>query len=251
MNIKLSFTPFRNIFRHLSIYSERSRGEGIAAKVKWDFNKDVQIYGYDSPNHQTKLSVVRLNSNKFENFDKNHTSFLTEVPTVRGLGTVVGQNKIKIDTGSEQDNLKVSTENFRYNIKKGWKAQKMDIKNYYLPMDQIKFRTSVSSNNLKNFLYLTEKGPIEINSYGRFSEITAKTDTEKVSLDLDDNIDTYSDSQRSKHLYDRFVMLEAIKKFPSNKNVEIVVNDDLIRLRCQIDNNLGCIDYYQRGRVSR
>lgn len=128
MNIRLSYTSFRNILRPLSVYSEKSRGKGIAAKIKWVCNENVRMYGYDSPNHQTRLSIVRLDSDTLGNSSKAHYDFLTEVPVVRGLSSIARKKKINIDTEAEQPDLRISTKNFRYNIKKGSKTQDMDIK---------------------------------------------------------------------------------------------------------------------------
>jgi len=141
MNIRLSYTSFRNILRPLSVYSEKSRGKGIAAKIKWVCNENVRMYGYDSPNHQTRLSIVRLDSDTLGNSSKAHYDFLTEVPVVRGLSSIARKKKINIDTEAEQPDLRISTKNFRYNIKKGSKTQDMDIKNRYLPMEQIKAKS--------------------------------------------------------------------------------------------------------------
>jgi hypothetical protein len=193
---------------------------------------------------------VRLDEKSVPELIDEYTDIRTEVPTTRGLGTATGGDKIgiKIDPGGD-DLMIHNTDDFRYNIQKSRVTRDLHIKRFYLPMKNVKLSGSISKNKLQNYIYLAPGGPLRLKIGTDIVRFVSKTDSEKASLDVTNQVTIHSSNENSVHLYDLRLLFDILKKFPNDEQIELFVNDDLIRLRYEIGNNLGYVNYYQQGKV--
>lgn len=245
MNVILNFTPFRRMIRALSIYSEKSRSDDLDGKVIWNLGDNIRIFGYQQPDYQTRLTDIRLNKNSISTTKNNHSDFRTEVPETWGMGTVTdgGELVIKIEPG--QDYLTICTDNFRYGMKKSWETKEMHINKYYLPMDQIKIKGAILKNSLQNFARISPRGPLKLQI--RENKVKFVTESERLnaSFDITDHVNVYSSNENIDYHFDIELLSDILKKLPKNEEIEIYVNDDLIRLRYEIGDDIGHVNYYQ------
>lgn len=254
MKISLAFTPFSRMFRPLSIYSEQSRAEGPATKVKWKVDDGIRIFGYDHSNFQTRLSVIRLDGKRFCEPLERHPDFSTEIPRIRGLSTATGGNDIQIETEPGQKHLTIGTDDFSYNIGKSLSAQHMGIRQHYLPMENLTLRGAISSSILKKYFHMARtkslrlKGPLRLKISDADVKFVTKGDDEKSVLNLTDNVTLYSNREKIEYTYELRLLVNIFKKLPSKERIELFANDDLIRFRFELGDNLGYVNYYQRGK---
>lgn len=250
MKVYLTPTSFRRMIRPLTLYPEKTRSDDEEAKVKWVISDGIQIFGYKQPDYQTRLTDIRLNKNRVSVLNNCYPDFRTEIPITRGIRTVTDGEEMSITTEPEQDNIIVSTDDFSYNIKKSRGSRDMYIKKQYLPMDEIKMSGSILKNKLQKYVYLAPSGPLRLKISNNLAEFVSKKDIEKASLDITDRVTIHSNNENREYLYDMNLLSEVLPKFPNNKQIDIFVNDNLIRLRYELENNLGHINYYQQGRVN-
>lgn len=249
MNICVDFTEFRRMFLPLSVYQEKSRDKEIAAKVNWIFGGEFKLYGYDSPISQHRISIIHLNKSKFRGLNESHSSFSTKVPIKRSLGKIVDGNDIKIDTRPKKSKLRISTDNFTYNIAKQNITQRMEIERTYLPMKQIKAEATTSSDKLKKLVEHAPCGPLQLKIGDDNLKLFAEGHEEKISYDIpNSNVITCSTERVFNYTYDLGMFSRSIKRFPRNTKVIIILNDDLIKLQYKIGNDIGSVNYYQRCR---
>jgi len=249
MKISLNFTPFRRLIRPLSIYSETTRSKSLDSKVKWKIDENIHIFAYQQPRYQTRLTHIKLNESCVQTANNNNFEFLTEAPNTRGLGTATGGNKIVIETEPEQDYLLIRTDNLKYHIKKSKQTHDLDIEKNYLPMDEIKISGSILKDRLQKHVHISPSGPIRLNIKSNSAEFVSKTEIEEASLDITDNVTIHSENRSYEYSYDMYLLSEVLKKYPINKKINILVNDNLINLRYVIGDNLGTINYYQQGKI--
>lgn len=248
MNVSLNYTPFRRLIRPLSLYSETTRSKSLDGKVKWKINNNIRIFGYQQPYYQTRLTEIRLNTSCVTVSSSDNFEFLTEAPNTRGLGTATGDNKIVIETEPEQDHLLIHTDNLEYNIKKSNETSGLDIEKNYLPMNEIKMMGPILKNKLQKYINIAPSGPIRLQIKNDMVKFVSE-DIERASLDITDNVTIHSKNDRYEYLYDMHLLSEILKKLPMNKEINLCVNDDLIKFRYEIGDNLGSINYYQQGKL--
>jgi len=217
--------------------------------VKWKIDDNVRIFGYQQPDYQTRLTVIRLNEDSVPVPCNDHPDFLIEAPTTRGMGTATGGKEMVIETEPGQDHLIIHTDDFSYNIKKSWGTRDLHIEKHYLPMDKIKITGSILKDRLQKYVQLAPSGPLRLIISNDVVKFVSKTDIEKASLDITDHVTIHSNNSSNEYLYDIHLLSEILKKLPMNKEIELFVNDDLIRLRYEIGDNLGHINYYQQGQA--
>lgn len=249
MNIIIDFTSFRRMIRPLSVYSEKSRSGEFDPKVKWAIGEDIRIFGYQQPDYQTRLTEIRLYRKNSPVLSNDYPGILTEVPMIRGMGTATNGDKLIIKIEPGQDYQTIRTDDFRYDFEAGEGNPDMHIEEYYLPMNQIKVRATVTSNKLKNYVYLAPSGPLRLKISNDAVKFVSKTDLEKASLDIT-NYATYSENDVIEYLYDLNCLSETLKKFPRNKKIEMFANDNLIRLKYNIGDDIGHVNYYQQIEVN-
>ena len=249
MNIKIDFTSFRRMIRPLSVYSEKSRSGDFNPKVKWAIGEDIRIFGYQQPDHQTRLTEIRLYGKNSPVLSNDYPGILTEVPMIRGMGTATDGDKLIIKIEPGQDYQTICTDNFRYDFEAGEGNPDMHIEEYYLPMNQIKVRATISSNELKKYVYLAPSGPLRLKISNDAVKFVSRTDLEKASLDITNYV-TYSENDDIEYLYDLSCLSETLKKFPSNKKIKLCANNNLIRLKYNIGDDIGHVNYYQQMEVN-
>jgi len=249
MNFRLNFTPFRRMIRPLSLYLEKTRSEDPDVKVKWVIGEDIRIFGYQQPDYQTRLTDIKLNKSSTPVLNGDYPDFLTEVPTTRGMGTAIGGDEIVIEVGPGQDYLTIRTDDFRYNIRKSWETRDLHLEESYLPMKQIKIRGSVLATALQNYVRVAPSGPLRLKISNDTVKFVSKTDNDKAVLDITNYVTNYSNNEENEYLYNLYLLSEELQKFPRKDQIELFVNDKLIRFRYEIGDNLGYINYYQQGKV--
>jgi len=249
MKIYLNYTPFRRLIRPLSLYSETTRSKSIDSKVKWEISENIHVFAYQQPRYQNRLTYIRINQSCVPMTSSNNFEFLTEAPNTRGLGTATGDNKIVIETEPEQDCLLIRTDNLKYYIKKSKQTHDLDIEKNYLPMNKIKISGSILKDKLQKYVHIAPSGPIRLKIKSDSVEFVSKTEIEKASLDITDNVTIHSKNRSYEYSYDMYLLSEILKKFPKNKKIRLLINDKLINLRYVIGDNLGTINYYQQGKI--
>jgi hypothetical protein len=235
------------MFRPLSVYKVDSRADGHNRDIKWEIDDKIKIIGYLTPKNQTRLTVVELYNNLISNPNKQRFEFFTEVPTLDGLGTISDGGKIEIET-EPAETLTIGTNNFTYNKSKSPGTDSVEIRQHHLPMEQLKARGYIQSTTFKNFLKLAPRGPLKLKITDDGARFIAKGFENKGLLNITDDVVIYSDEISVEYRYDLGAIKKTMKKFPVKKNVEVVANDDLIRLRYEIGDGLGQLNYYQRSR---
>lgn len=250
MNISMNFTSFRRIIRPLAIYSERNRAENPATKVNWMIDESVQLVGYQSPKYQNRLSVIQFHGGGLSGDDYNYRDFSTKVPTTRGLGTATGGREFSIRTKPGQDGVLICSEDFTYKFKKYWNVKDMELSQHYLPMKQIKVCGTLSSMRLKKYIDIAPGGPLRL-KIGKNNSIKFVTegDTDKAFYDLTPHVTVCSDNRGIEYIFNFYLLSEIIEKFPIKKKIKLAVNDDLIRLRYDVGDDLATVSYYQRARI--
>lgn len=116
-------------------------------------------------------------------------------------------------------------------------------------MDEIKMSGSILKNKLQKCVYIAPSGPLRLKISNNLVEFVSKKDHEKVSLEITDQVTIHSNNENKEYSYNMKLLSEVLPKFPNNQ-IDIFVNDDLIRLRYELKNNLGHVNYYQQGRVN-
>jgi hypothetical protein len=250
MNITLNFTPFRRMIRPLSLYSEKTRSDDLDAKIKWVISEDIQIYGYHQPDYQTRLTNVRLNKKAVPELSDEYPDFRTEVPTTRGMRTATGGDEIVIEIEPGQDDLTIHTDDFRYDIEKSWGTRDLHIEKRLLPMKQIKVKGSISKDKLQNYVHFAPSSPLRLIVGNDVVKLVSNTDQVKASLDISKHVTILSNNETGEYLYNVQLLSEILRKLPGNEQIELFVNNDLIRLRYEIGDNIGHINYYQQGKVN-
>jgi hypothetical protein len=232
--------------RPLSIYSEQTRNEGIAAEIKWELGENIRVYGYHSPYHQIRLSIIQLNNNTVER--ENHPDFSTEVPKTRGLGTDTDGQELVITTNPRQHRMTIRNGDIAYNTVMSTGGEDMQLRQQYLPMEEIKLREHITSTKLQAYFQLAPTGPLKLkidNNGARF--ITNATD-EKATLHIT-NCPTFCPShEESVYEYNLFSISEVIKKFPSKGEIEVIIDENLIGFQHTFSNNIGSIRHYERSK---
>lgn len=249
MKVCLNPTSFRRMIRPLTLYPENTRSDDKEPKMKWVISDGIRIFGYKQPDYQTRLTDIRLNKNSVSVLNNSYPDFRTEVPTTTGIGTVTDGDEMAIATEPEQDDIIVSSDDFSYNIQKSWGAKNMYINKRYLPMDEIKMSGSILKNKLQKCVYIAPSGPLKLKIRNNLVEFVSKKDLEKASLEITDQVTIHSKDENKEYSYNMNLLSEVLPKFPNNQ-IDIFVNDDLIRLRYELKNNLGHVNYYQQGRVN-
>lgn len=249
MNIILNFSPFRRMIRPLSLYSEKTRSKDPDRKVKWVISEDIRIFGYQQPDYQSRLTEIRLDKKSVPPLSDDYLDFRTGVPTTRGMGTATGGDKVVIEIEPERDYLTMRTDDFRYNIKKSRRTRDMYIKKHYLPMDEIKIKGSILKDTLQDYIRLAPSGPLRLKISNDVVKFVSKTDHAKASLDITNHVTIHSSNEKNEYLYDLHLLSEILKKLPSNEEVELFVNNSLIKLQYEIGDGLGHINYYQQGKI--
>jgi len=221
MIIKIDFSSFRQMIRPLSVYSEKSRSGEFNPKIKWAIGEDIRIFGYQQPDHQTRLTEIRLYRKNSAVLSNDYPGILTEVPIIRGMGTATGGDKLVIKIEPGQDYQTIRTDDFRYDFEAGEGNPDMHIEQHYLPMNQIKVRATILSNKLKNYVYLAPSGPLRLKISNDAVKFVSRTDLEKASLNITNYV-AYSENDIIEYLYDLSCLSEILKKFPRNKKNRIV-----------------------------
>lgn len=249
MNIDLNFTPFRRIIRPLTLYSETTRSGDLDGKIKWVITDTIQMFGYQQPDYQTRLTEIRLNENSVPVVSNDYPDFLIEAPTTRGMGTATGGEKMTIEIDPKKEYLTILTDDFTYNIKKSWGTRGLDIKKHLLPMENIKIKGSISGDRFQKYVHTALSGPLRLKISNDVVKFISSTHLSKGSFDITDSVTVLSNNIAGEYSYDIHLLSEILEKFPRNKQIELSINEDLIRLRCTVGDNVGRINYYQRGRV--
>lgn len=252
MKINLEFTPFRRMIRPLSIYSEKSRSEGSAPKLKWQSDNELRIFGYPSMRNRIRLSLVRLNNKSILQGNVDAPDFLTGVPEISGMGTVSDGEKVVIETRPKQDYLTMYSNDFSYNIEKVRRLGDLKFEQYYLPMEQIKISASIQASIFKKFLRLARGGPLKLKISNESVEFLSKEmlgewSGDCLTLDITNDSNVHTE-QEFEYKYNIYLMFEALRKFPSKGQIELFANGDIIQLRYSLNNDLGSVSYYQRGK---
>jgi hypothetical protein len=251
MIIKFEFTPFRRMMRPLSLYSAKNRSDDPNARLKWEVSEDIRILGYQQPDYQTRLTEIRLYRNNLPALSDDDHEFLTVLPTISGLGVVAGGDDIMIETEPGKNFLTLSANNFTYNCDKITNIQKErpQIKRYYLPMKNIKIRGSISTKKLQKLAYISPCGPLRLKICDNKVKFISNGERDRAFLDLTNDVTVNSDNINNDFLYDPYLITETLQKFPSNEQIELTVNENLIRFRYELGNRRGHINHYQRGKV--
>lgn len=249
MIISLDYTPFRRMIRPLSIYSEKSRSSGTAPKIKWEVDENIRLYAYHAPNALSRLSVVRLNKKSFCPLNESYHNFLTETLPTRGLGSISGGDKIAIETNPGQDDLTVRVKGCIFNFDKERQTQDIKFKKYLLPMEQAQVRGKIPLNKLHNFLVLAPGGPLQLKIRNGTVKLVAEDMDNRAYFDITEYIVQYPDEDDIAYLYDLYIMLNIMRKFPWNGEIELLINGDLMRLRYELGDGLGHVSYFQRGKL--
>lgn len=246
MKASLSYTSFRHLIQLLSIYSEKSRSDDVAFKTKWEIGGGIQIFGYQSPYRQTRLSIIRLDDSHLDDVNSDSHGFATEVPTTRGLATATSRDDLTIMTEPEHNYVAIRTDDFSYHITKGSTQPDMSLEEQFLPMKQLKLRGSVESARLQKLVKPARGGPLQLEVTDETVRFVSSTPNLEASFDITDATTVLSDIVNLQYKYDLDLISKPIKKLPSNKEVEIYVNEDLIRLRCKLSDGIE-LNHYQRG----
>jgi len=246
MKVNLSYMSFRYLTQLLSIYSEKSRSDDSAFKTKWQTDERLQIFGYQSPYKQLRLSVIRVDDTHLDDINSDSRGFVTVVPTKRGLATATDRSDLTIVTEPAYDHVEIRTGNLSYHINKSSTQPEMSLVENFLPMERVKLRGSVDSSMLQKYVNLAPAGPLKLeitNETVRF--ISSKSD--RAVLDITDTTTVSLNNVDTQYKYGLRLISKAVKKFPSNKEIELYVNEDLIRFRCTLSDSIE-LNYYQRGR---
>lgn len=246
MKVSLSYTSFRHLIQLLSIYGEKSRSDGLALKTKWEIGEGLQIFGYQSPYKQSRLSIIRLDDSHLNDVNGDSRGFVTEVPTIRGLATATGRNDLTIMTEPERNYVAIRTDDFSYHIRKGSSQPDMSLEERFLPMEQLKLRGSVESARLQKLVKSARGGPLQLEVTDEAVRFFSSAQWLEASFDITDATTVLSDIVNLQYEYELHLISKPIKKLPSNKEVEIYVNEDLIRLRCKVSDGIE-LNHYQRG----
>jgi len=250
MKISLNYTPFRRIIRPLSLYSETTRSVSLDGKIKWAISDKLRIYGYQQPDYQSRLTVVKLNECILPALCNDYFEFTTEAPETRGMGTVTGEDTIIVDTEPEGDYITIRTDNFTYNIKKSTTCRPLSINEDYLPMENIELKGTILKNHFQNFVQIAPRGPIRLIINNDVVTFVSETERNKASFDITDRVTIDStDRNNDYYYYDLHLFSEILKKLPNGKQIEIAVNEDLIKFRYELEDNLGHVNYYQQGHI--
>jgi hypothetical protein len=241
------------MIRPLSIYSENSRSGGPAAKLKWQSDNEIRIFGYPYIHNLIRLSLVRLNNKSVLETDTNIPDFLTDIPVTRGMKTATGGGRVVIETGIKQNRLTIHTDGFSYNVETVKSQNVIKFKQKYLPMEQFQMYGSLQASIFKNFLYLTRGGPLRLkisNESATFfsKQMSGIRSGDNVTLDITSNTETDHGKNELEYKYNIYLISEALRKFPSKKQIELFVNEDLIRFRYELDDGIGYVNYYQRSK---
>jgi len=126
----------------------------------------------------------------------------------------------------------------------------MYIKKHYLPVNKIKMSGSILKDKLQKYVYIAPSGPLRLKISNNLVEFISEKDHEKASLEITDSVTIHSNNENKEYSYNMDLLSEVLTKFPNNKQIDIFVNNDLIRLRYKLENDLGQINYHQQGRVN-
>jgi len=126
----------------------------------------------------------------------------------------------------------------------------MYIKKHYLPVNKIKMSGSILKDKLQKYVYIAPSGPLRLKISNNLVEFISEKDHEKASLEITDSVTIHSNNENKEYSYNMDLLSEVLPKFPNNKQIDIFVNNDLIRLRYKLENDLGQINYHQQGRVN-
>lgn len=116
-------------------------------------------------------------------------------------------------------------------------------------MNSIKISGSISGDIFQKFVHNVLSGPLRLKISNDMVKFVSSSHLSMGSFDITDSVTVHPNNITEEYFYDNYLLSEILDKFPRNKQIELSINEDLIRLRCTVGDNLGWINYYQRGRV--
>lgn len=251
MRIELGVTSIRRIFRALSVYAEKNRAADPTVTVKWETKESLRIFGYDRPEAQVRLCEIRLDKSHCSDLGRNHPDFSTDIPNITGLVTAFDRKNTLITTKPEVDYLTIQDGSLNYNIEKVTGAPEMELRRHYLPIEKKTISGSIPLRKLWAFSKTAPAGPIKLRIRDGTVKLFSSGDTDKCRLDVTCDVSIHPEGEIPEYTYDLGLLRHIMERLPIYGQIELIVNEDLLKLRYELDDNIGYINYYQRSKQHR
>lgn len=249
----LDITSYCRMIRPMQVYhSNTTRENEPAPEIRWIVGEDVRIMGFDEFKCQIRFSLVRLDGQECHVSGDNQTEFFTEVPATNNLDAVTNNTEVVIDTESSQSHLIVSTKDIQYKIKKVHGSEPLEFRQQYLPVNQPIAEGSILSRKLNKFINLSPGKSFKIRIVDDRIIFVSEADNGMSKYSFTDMCTVYSDAVEYGRPFalDIELFYSQIRKIPKNKQIDVIVTAEFIRLRYEIG-DIGYMNYYQRIKNSR